>query len=414
MKKSWKLLLTAFSFAFVMFLAMGTTSKAAGWDAGLKQTEAGEKSISISWNPYMQAGVAIDHYETEYSMDGTNFAPTSTWNHVNGTEEDIRNLAAGKVYWVRVKAVAEGANYEDVVVAVSNPIQVATLPTVGRVEGLTQTAATANSATFTWTPVSGATSYDIYLSQSLWHYTKVGSTSGTSYTVSSLPAGYAGEYFVMAKKATFNGFEATGDMEYDGYFKRIAVKSLPAKVQSIAVSYLYSSSNRCDFQWSVVNNADGYQLQTKNAKGKVVSTTNYSSTTGSVSPFKKGQFYSTRVRAFVKVGNGYAYGPWSNYSYNASNKSIKWIRSANRKKITLKWKKITGACGYKVYISTKSGKGYKKVKTCGKNSKGCTITKCGKKKLSKKKTYYVRVEYLRKVGKKKVVSGIAGFGTVRS
>ena len=65
----------------------------------------------------------------------------------------------------------------------------------------------------------------------------------------------------------------------------------------------------------------------------------------------------------------------------------KWIRSANRKKITLKWKKIAGACGYKVYISTKSGKGYKKVKTCGKNSKGCTITKCGKKKLSKKKTY---------------------------
>lgn len=48
MKKSWKLLLSAFSFAFVMFLAMGTTSKAAGWDAGLKQTAAGQKSISIS------------------------------------------------------------------------------------------------------------------------------------------------------------------------------------------------------------------------------------------------------------------------------------------------------------------------------------------------------------------------------
>ena len=268
----------------------------------------------------MQEGVAIDHYETEYSMDGTNFAPTSTWNHVSGTEETIRSLAAGKVYWVCVKAVAEGADYKDVVVAVSNPLQVATLPTVGRVEGLMQSAATANSATFTWTPVSGATGYDIYLSQSLWHYTKVGSTSGTSYTVTSLPTGYAGEYFVMAKKTTFNGFEATGDMEYDGYFKRIDVKSLPAKVQSIAVSAFYSNS--CSFQWSVVNNADGYQLQTKNAKGKVVSTTSYIGTSGSVSPFKKGQFYSTRVRAYVKVGNGYAYGPWSNYSYNASNKSM--------------------------------------------------------------------------------------------
>ncbi len=409
MKKSWKLLLTAFSFAFVMFLAMGTTSKAADWDAGLKQTKAGEKSVTISWDPCM-VGPAISHYEAEYSMDGTNFAPTSTYNTVYGTEENIRNLAPDKVYWVRVKAV----DNSDAVVAVSNPIQVATLPTVGRVEGLAQSAATANSATFTWTPVSGVDSYDIYLSHALWHYTKVGTTTSTSYTVNSLPVGYVGEYFVMAKKKTFNGFEAMGSMENYGYFKRINVKSLPAKVQSIAVSYLYSSSNRCDFQWSVVNNADGYQLQTKNAKGKVVSTTNYSSTSGSVSPFKKGQFYSTRVRAYVKVGNGYAYGPWSNYTYNASNKSVKWIRSANRKKITLKWKKIAGACGYKVYISTKSGKGYKKVKTCGKNSKGCTITKCGKKKLSKKKTYYVRVEYLRKVGKKKVVSGIANFGTVRS
>lgn len=242
----------------------------------------------------------------------------------------------------------------------------------------------------------------------------MGSTSGTSYTITSLPAGYQGAYFVMAKKKTFNGFEAQADMESGGYFKSIAVKTLPTKVQSIVVSYLYSSSNRCDFQWSAVNNADGYQLQTKNAKGKVVSTTSYISTSGSVSPFKKGQFYSTRVRAYVRVGNGYAYGPWSNYSYNASNKSIKWIRARNGKKITLKWKKIVGACGYKVYISTKSGKGYKKVKTCGKNSKGCTIKKCGKKRLSGKKTYYVRVEYLRKVGKKKVVSGIAGFGTVRS
>lgn len=409
MKKSWKLLLTAFSFAFVMFLAMGTTSKAADWDAGLKQTKAGEKSVTISWNPCM-VGPAISHYETEYSMDGTNFVPTSTYNRVYETEADIRSLAPDKIYWVRVKAVAQSKE----VVAVSNPIQVATLPKVDCVEGLVQSAATANSATFSWMPVNGVNSYDIYLSHDLWHYTKVGTTTSTSYTVNSLPTGYKGEYFVMAKKKTFNGFEAMGSMENYGYFKRINVKSLPAKVQSIAVSYLYSSSNRCDFQWSVVNNADGYQLQTKNAKGKVVSTTNYSSTSGSVSPFKKGQFYSTRVRAYVKVGNGYAYGPWSNYTYNASNKSIKWIRSANRKKITLKWKKITGACGYKVYISTKSGKGYKKVKTCGKNSKGCTITKCGKKKLSKKKTYYVRVEYLKKVGKKKVVSGIAGYGTVSS
>lgn len=408
MKKSSKVLLTVFSLAFVVLIAMGTTSKAAGWNAGLKQTKAEETSVTIEWLNCM-VGPAIDHYETEYSLDGTQFVATSSWNHVSGTSDRIRNLTADKIYWVRVKAIAD-----DQVVAVSDPIKVATLPTPGRVEGLVQSAATSNSATIKWSPVSGAVSYDIYVANALWNYTKVATTAQTSYTISGLATGYSGNYFVMAKKVTFNGFESIDDMEYGGYFNKITVKPLPGKVQSIAVSYLWSSSNRCDFQWSAVTNADGYQLQTKNAKGKVVSTTNNNGTSGSVSPFKKGQFYSTRVRAYVKIGNGFAYGPWSKYSYNASNKSVQWIRSANRKKITLKWKKITGSCGYKVYISTKSGKGYKKVKTCGKNSKGCTITKCGKKKLSKNKTYYVRVEYLKKVGKKKVVSGIAGYGTVHS
>lgn len=412
MKKISKVLLTMLSLAFVVFVAMGTTSKAAGWNAGLKQTKAEENRVTIEWANYIGAET-VGHYEIEYSLDGKNFGRPTSYNSTSNTSYTVTNLSGDKVYYVRVTAYTDSfSSSEKKAIATSESIQVATLGKVGKVEGLTQSAATNNSVSITWKPVSGASSYDVYLSNGLWNYTKAGTTNSTSYTINGLSAGYAGDYFVMAKKATFNGFEAVGDMEWDGFFERITVKTTPSKVQSIAVSYLYQASNRCDFQWSVVNNADGYQLQTKNYKGKVISTTNNTGTSGSVSPFKKGQFYATRVRAYVKVGNGYAYGPWSNYSYNASNKSVKWIRSANRKKITLKWKKIAGASGYKVSISTKPNSGFKKVKTFGKKSKGCTITKCGKKKLSKKKTYYVKVEYLKKVGKKNVKSGIVGTGTV--
>ena len=87
-------------------------------------------------------------------------------------------------------------------------------------------------------------------------------------------------------------------------------------------------------------------------------------------------------------------------------------RKKNRKKITVTWKKIIGASGYRVYISTKCTVGWKKVKSLSSKKKSCTITKYGKKKLSKKKTYYVKVQYLTKVGKKNVASGVSGVGSI--
>ena len=53
--------------------------------------------------------------------------------------------------------------------------------------------------------------------------------------------------------------------------------------------------------------------------------------------------------------------------------------------------------------SAKDGK-YKKVKTLGKKAKGVTLTKFGKKKLNKYKTYYIKVTAKIKVGKKTVAN----------
>lgn len=78
----------------------------------------------------------------------------------------------------------------------------------------------------------------------------------------------------------------------------------------------------------------------------------------------------------------------------------------------MKWKKVSGACGYQVYVSTKSNGGFKKVRSLSSKKSSYTITKCGKKKLKKGKTYYVQLRYQTKVGKKKVSSKIVSSATV--
>ena len=68
----------------------------------------------------------------------------------------------------------------------------------------------------------------------------------------------------------------------------------------------------------------------------------------------------------------------------------------------MKWSKVAGASGYTVYVSKSATKGFKKVKTLGKNAKSVTFNKIGKSKMNKNTTYYVKVVANVKDGKKTV------------
>ncbi len=70
----------------------------------------------------------------------------------------------------------------------------------------------------------------------------------------------------------------------------------------------------------------------------------------------------------------------------------------------MSWKKVANAKNYTVSISTKEKGGYKKVKTLSSKSTSLTIRKCGKSKIKKNKTYYVKVVANLKDGKKSVKS----------
>lgn len=398
MKKGITKMLSVCVFAFVVLLAAGTQSKAATVNMGLKQTDARSNSVDLAWNVLLEA----DHYHVQFSQDGKTWVDMA---YSSSPDKYIYNLSAGANYYARVVAY-KGSHYtgSHQVIAESETVIVGTK--AAKVTGLTQTAAGVNSVSMSWNASAGAASYVIY-GYIGYNWTQIGTSATNSATISGVAATTSTRFAVAAVKNVTGG-TITGEV-CDG----VEMKAIPIKVSRIAMQYYWDSLKEAKYIWTDVNNADGYQYEVKSANGKktyfrATSTSSYTY----VKPFPRGIFVKARVRAYVTVGNKVYYGAWSPYTYHASSKKVTAKRSSNGKKIYLKWKKVSGASGYQVYVSTKSNGGFKKVKSLSSKKSSYTITKCGKKKLKKGKTYYIQLRYQTKVGKKKVSSKIVSSATV--
>ena len=75
-------------------------------------------------------------------------------------------------------------------------------------------------------------------------------------------------------------------------------------------------------------------------------------------------------------------------------------------KLSLKWDKVKNVDGYRIYVSRKRDKGYKKVMTVGKSRTLATVKTFNGKKFDKNRTYYVYVEAYRKRNGVESTSGI--------
>ena len=122
--------------------------------------------------------------------------------------------------------------------------------------------------------------------------------------------------------------------------------------------------------------------------------------------------YKYRVRAFLTNSAGQKiYGSWSDYKTICNQSTVKYKTSG--RKIKLSWGKITGASKIKIQISTKKNSGYKTAKTLSGSKTSYTITKYGKSKLKKGKTYYVRVIPQGKVSGKTISSDVYIQGSIK-
>lgn len=158
------------------------------------------------------------------------------------------------------------------------------------------------------------------------------------------------------------------------------------------------SAAQTKLSWSARAGASAYEVyRATSANGTFSRLTSTAATSFADKKTLPKTAYYYKVRAKVD-------GKYTDYSNVVTAKAAlakpKVTTKAGKRKITVSWKKITGATGYKVYRATKKNGKYKLVKTIGKQS----TVKFVNKKLKKNRKYYYKVRAY------KTVSGKTGYG----
>jgi chitodextrinase len=162
--------------------------------AGLSSTTKTSTSVSISWTASTD-NVGVTGYNI---YNGATLVGTST-----GTTYNVTGLTANTSYTFTVKAkdaagnVSTASNSLNVTTSAASDTQAPTAPA-----GLTSTAKTSTSVSLSWTAATDnvkVTGYNIYNGSTL-----VGSSTGTTFTVTGLTANTAYAFIVKAKDAAGN------------------------------------------------------------------------------------------------------------------------------------------------------------------------------------------------------------------
>ena len=267
-----------------------------------------------------------------YRYDGSKWV---LLGKVTGTSFTDKNVTLGKSYRYTLKAEngSNSSSYNSKGWTVKYTL---TTPTVSKVT----TSSTAIKVQ--WGAVKGVSGYIVYRkTDGASGWTRLGTTTSTSYTDKNVKAGTVYYYTIKAYKgSSYSGYNKTGWVGV--ILKTPTVKSA-------------NSSNGIKVTWSKVSGANGY----------TVYSSQYNESTGKWSGWKKrGTAASSKsawVDKTVKSGTTYRYtvkavNGLCSSSYKASA-SLKYLaqptvsisNAANG--ITVKWTKATGATGYRVYRS---------------------------------------------------------------
>ncbi|MDE6149325.1 MAG: fibronectin type III domain-containing protein, partial [Ruminococcus sp.] len=247
----------------------------------------------------------------------------------------------------------------------------------------------ASAVKLTWNKVSGADGYIIYKydnAKKTWVRVAKTTTNSNTYTVSKLSAGTTYKFAVKAYK-TVSGKEITSSS-----YPQLTTTTNPA---NITKTNFTTSANTVKMSWNKVSGATGYrvyQYNTSTKKWKSVANTKNTSYT--FSKLSSGTTYKFTVRAYKTLnGTTYLSPKYSTFTTSTNPTTVSFKLTAGSKKATVKWNKVSGATGYKVYYKTSKNGKWVALKT----TTGTSYTKTG---LTKGKTYYFTVKAYRTVGGK--------------
>jgi len=264
----------------------------------------------------------------------------------------------------------------------------------------------------TWQKDTQATGYYIYRSTTpKGGYKKVKTiTKNTSsrWTDNSVEKGKT-YYYKM--KSYASGSEGKGTSAYS------RVLTVQAKTKSPAIAQVSSSAAGITIKWLKDAKADGYQISRAadiNGKYTVLkNVTGNSTVTFTDKKVTLGQTYYYKVRTYRKSKTKTKYSSWSAAAGGQpklTETQLIEVSSVKPKSVKLKWQKVVGAGGYKLYRKAGTNGKYKEVRSAS-GSANVSVTDSG---LKSKTTYYYKMRAYKKVNGKLRYSAYSGEWCVKT
>lgn len=257
----------------------------------LTQKSATEDSITVSFGKVKNA----DSYRIYlYDADGKQIKKVNTTK----TTYTFKKLTSG-TYQFAVKACAKSDSYT-AWGACTQKVSINTKP--GKTKNLKQTKASVSTATISWSKVSGAKGYGVYLyNETKGKYEKVATTASTTYKLKKLTTG-------TTYKVRVRAYLKNGKTTVWGSYTTLKVVTKPGAVKKLKQSKV--TENSITVSWKKANNVDGYKIYCYDADGKLVKAKKTTKTKETFDKLSAGT-YTVKVRAYKKAGSYTAYGTMS-------------------------------------------------------------------------------------------------------
>lgn len=216
----------------------------------------------------------------------------------------------------------------------------------------------------TWSKVNGATGYNVYRKlENDKNYKLIKTINGNGnveFTDSGLKCGVKYYYRV-------NGFRTVDSKNYEGLGSKdylgLTTPAQPALKSAKSLGY-----NTISIEWTKVEGATGYDIyrKTTGTYSKIGTVDKQSTVTFKDEKAVTGVRYQYTVRAFYNKNGIKKVSTYENYIHGTaypSNPNLTSATSVEYNAIELKWDKVDGASGYKIYRKLPSDKNYKELIT---------------------------------------------------
>lgn len=216
----------------------------------------------------------------------------------------------------------------------------------------------------TWSKVNGASGYNVYRKlendKSYKLIKTINGNGNVEFTDSGLKCGVKYYYRV-------NGFRTVDSKNYEGLGSKdylgLTTPAQPALKSAKSLGY-----NTISIEWTKVEGATGYDIYRKatGTYSKIGTVDKQSTVTFKDEKAVTGVRYQYTVRAFYNKNGIKRVSTYENYIHGTaypSNPNLTSVTSVEYNAIELKWDKVDGANGYKIYRKLPSDKNYKELIT---------------------------------------------------